>query len=68
MFAVGVDVSKGKSMVAVLETKVDVVFKPFEVLHTAEGLDSLVEKLKALKGEKRIVRKYSKIRCDSMID
>ena len=59
MFAVGVDVSKGKSMVAVLEAKVDVVFKPFEVLHTAEGLDSLVEKLKALKGEKRIVMEHT---------
>ena len=59
MFAVGVDVSKGKSMVAVLETKVDVVFKPFEVLHTAEGLSSLVEKLKVLKGEARIVMEHT---------
>lgn len=59
MFAVGVDVSKGKSMVAVLETKVDVVFKPFEVLHTAEGLEGLVKKLKALKGEARIVMEHT---------
>jgi len=36
MFAVGVDVSKGRSTVAVLQSKSTVTLKPFEVSHTPE--------------------------------
>ena len=59
MFAVGVDVSNGKSMVAVLQSKTQVIHKPFEVAHTAEGLAALVKKLNALDGEKRIVMEHT---------
>ena len=40
MFAVGVDVSNGRSTVAVLGARRKVVMKPFEVPHTADGFHS----------------------------
>ena len=49
--AVGIDVSKGKSMVAVRRPGGEVVFLPFEVQHTASGLEELVAKLKTLDGD-----------------
>ena len=36
--AVGVDVSKGKSTVAIRRPGGEIVMTPFTVLHTAEGL------------------------------
>lgn len=59
MFAVGVDVSNGRSMVAVLGAKRKVVMKPFEVQHNNEGFTSLAEKLKGLDGEARIVMEHT---------
>ena len=59
MFAVGIDVSNGRSTVAVLRSKTQAVCKPFEVAHTAEGLITLVEKLNALDGETRIVMEHT---------
>lgn len=55
MNAVGIDVSKGKSMVCVMRPFGEVVLEPFEVLHTAQNLNDLAGKLKALDGETRIV-------------
>ena len=55
MNAVGIDVSKGKSMVCVMRPFGEVVLEPFEVLHTAQNLRDLAEKLKALDGETRVV-------------
>ena len=43
MFAVGVDVANGRSMVAVLDGMRNMVAKPFEVAHTAQGFAALVE-------------------------
>jgi len=59
VFAVGVDVSNGRSTVAVLGAKRKVVMKPFEVPHTADGFASLVEKLNDLDGEARIVMEHT---------
>lgn len=59
MFAVGVDVSNGRSTVAVLGAQRKVVMKPFEVPHTADGFASLVEKLRGLNGEARIVMEHT---------
>lgn len=42
MNAVGIDVSKGKSMVAIVQPFGVVVAEPFEVLHNAEELKELV--------------------------
>ena len=59
MFAVGVDVSNGRSMVAILQSKLKVVMKPFEVQHTSEGFAALSEKLNGLGGETRIVMEHT---------
>ena len=59
MFAVGVDVSNGRSTAAVLGARRKVVMKPFEVPHTADGFASLVEKLRGLNGEARIVMEHT---------
>ena len=59
MFAVGVDVSGGRSTVAVLGARRKVVMKPFEVPHTADGFASLAEKLNGLDGETRIVMEHT---------
>ena len=42
MFAVGVDVANGRSMVAVLDGMRNMVAKPFEVVHTAQGFATLL--------------------------
>lgn len=59
MNSVGIDVSKGKSMVSVLRPFGEVVISPFEVEHTTESLDKLVEKLRELEGETRIIMEYT---------
>lgn len=59
MFAVGVDVSNGRSTVAVLGARRKVVMKPFEVPHTSEGFTGLAEKLNGLDGETRIVMEHT---------
>ena len=43
MNAVGIDVSKGKSMVAALRPFGEIVAKPFEVPHTSSGFHQLVD-------------------------
>ncbi len=43
MNAVGIDVSKGKSTVAILRSHTDVVVPPFDVPHTVPGMKQLVE-------------------------
>ena len=59
MFAVGVDVSNGRSTVAVLQSKTSTLMKPFEIPHTAEGFASLAGKLAGLDGEVRIVMEHT---------
>ncbi len=48
---VGIDVSKGKSMVVAMQPFGTVVTPPFEVKHTSEELSQLAEHLKSLDGE-----------------
>lgn len=55
MNAVGIDVSKGKSMVCVMRPFGEVVLKPFEIHHTTQALSSLAKRLKDLDGETRVV-------------
>jgi transposase len=59
MNAVGIDVSKGKSMVAVLRPLGVVVAKPFEVGHTAAELGKLADFLKSLDGETKVVMEHT---------
>ncbi len=57
--AVGIDVSKGKSTVAVRKPGGKIVLQPFNVLHTAEGLTQLTNTLLALDGEIRVVMEHT---------
>jgi transposase len=59
MNAVGIDVSKGKSMVAVLRPLGVVVAKPFEVNHTAAELGKLANFLKSLDGETKVIMEHT---------
>ena len=59
MFAVGVDVSNGRSTVAVLGARRTVVAKPYEVPHTADGFAELAARLHALNGDVRIIMEHT---------
>ena len=59
MNAVGIDVSKNKSMVAILRPCGEIVASPFEVKHTASNLTSLIELIKSVEGETRIVMEHT---------
>ena len=59
MNAVGIDVSKNKSMIAVLRPLGDVVRKPFEVKHNQSDINELVNYLKSLDGETKIVMEHT---------
>ena len=59
MNAVGIDVSKGKSMVAILRPYGEIVSKPFEVKHTVSGIRSLIKQIRSIDGESRIVMEHT---------
>ncbi len=59
MFAVGVDVSKGKSTVAVLRSKSDVVMRPFDIIHNAQGFADLARRLNSLDGKIKVVMEHT---------
>lgn len=59
MNAVGIDVSKGKSVVAILRPFGEIVYSPFEILHTSEGITSLVELIQSIDGESRVVMEHT---------
>lgn len=59
MNAVGIDVSKGKSTVAVLRPFGVVIAEPFDVFHTDSGLKELVNFIKSLSGETKVVMEYT---------
>ena len=50
-YGVGIDVSKGKSTVAILSIKGEVIEEPFEINHDINGLNLLEEKLKDISKE-----------------
>ena len=59
MNAVGIDVSKGKSTVAVIQPFGVVIAEPFDVFHTDSGLKDLVNFIKSLSGETKVVMEYT---------
>jgi transposase len=75
MNAIGIDVSKGKSTVAVLRPFGEIVRKPFDVKHTSRELEELARFVLSLDGESRVLLentgKYSepviKILCEAGI-
>ena len=59
MNAVGIDVSKGKSMVAIMRPFGEIVSTPFEIKHTTSDIHSLVELINSVEGESRIVMEHT---------
>ena len=59
MNAVGIDVSKGRSTIAVVKPFGEIVAKPFEVRHTKSGMNDLVNYLNTLDGECRVVLEHT---------
>lgn len=59
MNAVGIDVSKGKSTVAIMRQFGEVVVSPFEVIHTDSELSKLANSLKSLNGETKVIMEYT---------
>ena len=55
MNSVGIDISKGRSTVAVMRPFGEAVISPFEVRHTDSELSELARQLKILDGETRVV-------------
>lgn len=59
MNAVGIDVSKGKSMVAIARPFGEIVAKPFAVPHTSTGMQDLLSRLATLQGDTRIIMEHT---------
>ncbi len=59
MNAVGIDVSKGKSTVAIMRPLGEVVATPFVVVHTATDLNELSNFILKLSGDTRVVMEYT---------
>lgn len=57
--AVGIDVSKGKSTVAVRRPGGEIVLTPFQVEHDAVGLSGLVKTLRGVGGDIRVVMEHT---------
>ena len=55
MNSVGIDISKGRSTIAVMRPFGEVVLSPFEVCHTDSELSALAGRLKSLDGETRVL-------------
>ncbi len=55
MVSVGIDVSKGKSVVCVLTLYGEVIHKPFEVTHAESSLSNLVDLLSSISEDVRII-------------
>ncbi len=55
MNAVGIDVSKGKSMVVIMRPFGEVVASPYEVTHTGSELSELANTLRSLNGETKVI-------------
>ena len=66
MNAVGIDVSKGKSMVAIMRPFGEIVSAPFEIKHTASDIHSLVELINSVEGESRIVMELQDVTTKSL--
>lgn len=59
MNAVGIDVSKGKSMIAILRPMGEIVSSPFEVCHTSTEIHELINYIQSIDGETKIVMEHT---------
>ncbi len=59
MNAVGIDVSKGKSMIAIIRPYGEIISLPFEIRHTSKEICSLINQIQSIDGESRIVMEHT---------
>ena len=59
MNAVGIDISKGKSMVTILRPFGEIVSSPFEIKHTSSDIHSLIKLIHSIEGESRVVMEHT---------
>ena len=59
MNAVGIDVSKGKSMVTILRPFGKILSSPHEVRPTSDQIHDLINEIQSLEGDPRIVMEYT---------
>lgn len=59
MNAVGIDISKGKSMIAIIRPFGEIVSSPFEIRHTSNELNELIDHLHSLDGDTRVVMEHT---------
>ena len=59
MITVGIDVSKSKSMVAILNADGTQLVRPFNMAHTLPEMNNFVERLKSLEGPITILMEYT---------
>lgn len=59
MNAVGIDISKGKSMVAILRPYGEIISSPFEIKHSENDISHLIQHIKSIEGESRIVMEHT---------
>jgi transposase len=59
MNAIGIDVSKGKSKIAIIRSFGEVVAKPFDITHYPDQLAELAEYIHSLEGESRVVMEHT---------
>lgn len=59
MNAIGIDVSKGKSMVTIQQPLGKVISKPFVISHTYSDINSLIDLIGSLDGESRVVMEHT---------
>lgn len=52
MYAVGIDVSKGKSTVAIVSIDGKILIKPFEIIHNYQGIKELLKQIEKYPKEK----------------
>lgn len=55
MIAVGIDVSKAKSTVAILSSNGEIIAKPFDIHHVGSDIDNLIKNLYSLQDDVKVV-------------
>lgn len=55
MIAVGIDVSKSKSTVAILSSDGEILAKPFSIRHVESDIDNLITYLRSLQDDVKVV-------------
>lgn len=58
MNAIGIDVSKGKAIVAIMRPFGETVSAPFEIKYTASDIKSLIQLINSIEGESRIIMEH----------